>query len=413
MYGGISAFAESIFGGPFGFYNDSGNALFADGGTAGTPFFVIFELPKPVMLQSIRLELSQDGSLSRRGTAGYTLEGLSSPTSQSKILSKVSLASNYQDAYGDNNITVSDTLTDPFVGRFFRLTVLQQDDYFAPRVKELDGFGLSDPRITIQIASGTQSQSVAGTPSLSSSVGLLKTGHGTLLLDSPNDFSGGTTISEGGLVLAHRSAMPNSSVTVADGAILQVERNVAATVAGLSVSTGGLVDITEGSLRVTRGLTNEVLIDQLRKGRGDGTWRGADGILSTAVATDIAASIPRTIGWMENGDGSVTVAYSAPGDATLDGQVDILDAAYFLVSRKFETGQAASWRDGDYNYDGNVDALDAADFVSTGLYDSGPYIPASFNAEALAVVPEPSAWTAGLAALTLGTLGFRRRHLRT
>ena len=413
MYGGISTLAESIFGGPLGFYNDGGNALFADGGTAGTPFFVLFELPKPVMLQSIRLELSQDGSLSRRGTAGYTLEGLSSPTSQGRILSNAALASNYQDAYGNGNISVSDTLSDPFIGRFFRLTVLQQDDYFAPRVKELDGFGLFDPLITINIASGIQSQRLAGAPSLTNSIALLKTGGGGLLLDSPNDFSGSTTIAEGSIVLAHRSAMPNSDVTVADGAVLQVERNVAATIAGLTVSTGGSVDITTGSLRVTRGLTTGRLIDELRKGHGDGTWNGASGILSTAVAADIAANAPRTIGWIDNGDGSMTFAYAAPGDATLDGQVDILDAAYFLVSRKFGTGQPASWRDGDYNYDGFVDVLDAADFVSTGLYDAGPYNVAPGNAEALAVVPEPSAWTAGLAALAVGALGFGRRRRQT
>jgi MYXO-CTERM domain-containing protein len=407
MYVGSLGLAESIFGGPAGFYNDEGNALFADGGAAGTPFFVLFELPKPVMLQSIRLELSQDGSVSRRGTAAYTLEGLSSPTSQSRVLSTASLASNYQDAYGRSNITVSDTLSDPFIGRFFRLTVLQQVDYFAPRVKELDGFGLFDPLATIDVASGTQTQRVAGFPSLTSTVALLKTGGGSLLLDSPNDFSGSTTIAEGSLVLAHSSAARNSNVTVAGGAVLKVEQNIAATVAGLTVSTGGSVDITTGSLKVTSGLTSASLTDQLRKGRGDGTWNGGSGILSTAAAADIAANVPRTIGWLDNGDGSMTFSYAAPGDATLDGQVDILDAAYLLTSRKFGTGQAASWRDGDYNYDGIVDVLDVADFVSTGLFDTGLYNAVPGN---LAVVPEPASWSFGIVALALGALGFRRRR---
>ena len=406
MLGGISSLPDNIFGGPMGFTGDAGNALFADGGNAGSSHYVLFELPTPVMLESIRLELGQDGPISRRGVASYTLEGLTSSTSQGVVLSTAPLASNYQDAYGNANITVADSLSDPFIGRFFRLTVVQQDGFFGPRVKELDGFGLVEPIITINVSSGTQTQQSAGRPRLTSSVRLVKQGDGTLVLDSPNDYTGRTTVSQGAIVVASGSAMTNSPVTVADGALLKISEGVAATVAGLTVSGSGMVDLTNGSLRVKAGLTPANVASALLQGRGDGSWNGGGGITSSVVAADVAAGTPRTIGWSAESDGSMTISYAAPGDGTLDGQVDILDAAYFIVSGKFNNGRAASWRDGDYNYDGMLDILDAADLISTGLFDAGPYGSGGVAA-GIAMVPEPSAVTLGLSGVVGGLVVWR------
>jgi hypothetical protein len=107
----------------------------------------------------------------------------------------------------------------------------------------------------------------------------------------------------------------------------------------------------------------------------------------------VAASVPRAVGWLDNGDGSVAFAFAAPGDTNLDWSVDILDAANFLSFGKFDTGLPASWLEGDFRYDGVVDILDAADFFATGLFDAGRYNPsaaASSSAGAVAAVPEPS-----------------------
>jgi autotransporter-associated beta strand protein len=409
MLPGSAFVAESMFGGKPGFFGETGNALFADGGGVGTSHYVLFELPSPVLLQSIRLELSQDGPLARRALSSYTLEGLTSPSGQGLVLSTAPLASNYQDAYGDANITVADTLSDPFVGRFFRLTVVQRDGFYGPRVKELDGFGLFEPIFTIDVASGTQTQRSAGYPRLTSGVGLVKQGDGTLVLDSPNDYTGRTTVSQGAIVVASGSAMTNSPVTVADGALLKISQGVAATVAGLTVSGSGMVDLTNGSLRVKAGLTPANVASALLQGRGDGSWNGGGGITSSVVAADVAAGTPRTIGWSAESDGSMTISYAAPGDGTLDGQVDILDAAYFIVSGKFNNGRAASWRDGDYNYDGMLDILDAADLISTGLFDAGPY-GSGGGAAGIAMVPEPPALTLGLAGVVGGLAAWRSRR---
>jgi hypothetical protein len=149
----------------------------------------------------------------------------------------------------------------------------------------------------------------------------------------------------------------------------------------------------------------------IRAGFGDGSWNGASGITSSVVAADVAASVVRAVGWLDNGDGSVTFAFAAPGDTNLDWSVDILDAANFLSFGKFDTGLPASWLEGDFSYDGVVDILDAADFFATNLFDAGPYNPptaASSSVGGVAAVPEPST---GLFVATGAIIawGLRRR----
>ena len=51
-----------------------------------------------------------------------------------------------------------------------------------------------------------------------------------------------------------------------------------------------------------------------------------------------------------------SVYVALPGDANLDGQVDVLDDAFSLVANLGTTG-GATWAQGDFNGDGNVDVL--------------------------------------------------------
>ena len=127
--------------------------------------------------------------------------------------------------------------------------------------------------------------------------------------------------------------------------------------------------------------------------------------MSSVAAADVALGIPRAVGWKENGNGSLTFAFAAPGDTNIDGVVDILDAFNFLAGGKFNTGAPGTWSVGDFNYDGLVNVLDAADFLSTGLYDTGSYLPRA-SGLAVAVVPEPA--TALMAATALALLACRR-----
>ena len=111
--------------------------------------------------------------------------------------------------------------------------------------------------------------------------------------------------------------------------------------------------------------------DWIVAGRDGGSWQGPGGITSGAVIDDAAAGVPRSVGWIEPGDGSVTFGYAASGDTNLDWMVDVLDSANFLAGGKLDSGTPASWNEGDFTYDGFVDVLDAAAFLSTGLLDTG------------------------------------------
>jgi hypothetical protein len=117
------------------------------------------------------------------------------------------------------------------------------------------------------------------------------------------------------------------------------------------------------------------------------------------------------VGWVDNGDGSLSVAYAAPGDTNIDWSIDILDASNFLAGGKFDTGSPAIWIEGDFSYDGVVDILDAADFFATGLYDAGNYNTAPGLSGGVAAVPEPAMSVIGGAVVCLFALtrASRRR----
>ena len=266
--------------------------------------------------------------------------------------------------------------------------------------------------ITIDVASGTQSQTFAGYPLLTGATPVVKTGAGTLVVDQANTLTGSTTVQTGVLRLANAAALSASELVVIAGGTGQVAPSTSTSVAGLDLSGNGLVDLTTGALTISSGLSTVALVAELLEGRGDGSWTGSSGITSSTAAAEVASSIPRSVGWLDNGDGSLTVAYAAPGDTNIDWSVDILDAANFLALGKFDTTAAATWIEGDFNYDGFVDILDAADFVRTGLFNAGNYNAAPGSSGAVAAVPEPSsawAWFAGGLALVISHVARRRR----
>ena len=268
------------------------------------------------------------------------------------------------------------------------------------------GLPSAPPGTTVNVASGTQTQAQAGYALFSGTAPLTKTGAGTLVVNAANTLTGSTTVQEGTLQLANAAALASSKVIPLAGGSVSLTPYLQTTVGGLAPNAGGLVDLGNGLVTVAGGLTPTDLVTAIVAGRGDGSWTGTSGITSSVAATDVAASLPRGVGWLDNGDGTVTAAFAAPGDTNLDWQVDVLDASNFLSFGKFDSGLAATWLEGDFNYDGVVDVLDAADFFGTGLYDAGSYN-APAGASGIAAVPEPSAWS--LAALAGAVLLWRRR----
>ena len=261
--------------------------------------------------------------------------------------------------------------------------------------------------ITINVGSGTQTQTQAGYPSLSGTTPVFKTGAGTLVVDQANTLTGSTAVQGGRLQLANGAALASSRLVPLVGGTVTLSPALQTTVGGLAPSAGGLVDVGNGMVTVATGLSATSMVAAIITGLGDGSWNGTSGITSSVAA---ASGGDRTVGWLDNGDGSVTFAFAAAGDTNLDWQVDILDAANFLSGGKFDSGSPASWNEGDFTYDGVVDILDAASFLSTGLFDAGPYNP---PAGAIAAVPEPSTWALLAAATGLTLAHLRRRQLLT
>ena len=263
------------------------------------------------------------------------------------------------------------------------------------------------PVTTIAVASGTQTQTQAGFPTLSGSLPLVKTGGGSLVITAANTLTGSTTVQQGTLQLANGMALASSKIVPLAGGTVSLAPGLQTTVAGLAANAGGLTDAGSGLMTVTAGLPATEMLTALLSGRGDGSWNGTSGITSSQAAADLAASIPRTVGWIDNGDGSVTFGFAAPGDTNLDWTVDILDAANFLAGGKFNSGTPATWNQGDFGYDGVVDILDAADFLSTSLFDAGPYNTA-LGTNGIAAVPEPTGFGLAIATGIAGWLLLRR-----
>jgi autotransporter-associated beta strand protein len=256
--------------------------------------------------------------------------------------------------------------------------------------------------ITIDVRSGVQTQSQAGHPIFSGTTPLLKTGTGTLVVDRASTLTGSFTVQGGRLQIAGGSPLGSSRVVPRAGGTLTVAPAGKTTVGGLEVLAGGLTDVGNGSITVSEGLNRDDLLAALRAGRGDGSWSGTTGITSSVAA---ASGGSRTVGWLDHGDGSMTVAYAAAGDANLDWRVDILDIAETLAGGKFNSDLPASWSEGDFNYDGLFDTLDIAELIVNGLYAEAPYHDLDPGA-GVAAVPEPSA--APLSALAICVASLMR-----
>ncbi len=272
-----------------------------------------------------------------------------------------------------------------------------------------DYYGVSLAPITLFAGSGTTlGQAAAGQSRLAGTLPARKTGAGTVVLDAANTITGSTVIQQGTLRLGHATALVSSTISPLAGGTLALTPGLQTTVGSLKPRAGGMVDVGTGLVTVARGLSQADLRAALATGRGDGSWNGTAGITSSAVAGAAAVGATRTVGWLDQGDGSFTFAYAAPGDTNLDWTVDILDVANLLGTAKFNSGAAAVWSDGDSNYDGVVDILDVADLIAASLFNTGPY---NSSVGSIAAVPEPAA-AALLVAASAGLCAFARRRRR-
>ena len=327
--------------------------------------------------------------------------------------------------------------------------------------------------VTIDVASGSQTQSQAGYPTIPSATSVTKVGAGTLVFDAANAYSGPTTVAAGTLQVADAGAVAASPVTVASGATLAVAAGVtmkapSVTVSGgtlsagtltvdaatgvatltinsgtiapssaLVVGAGGLVDLPDAarlslgvaSLAVTEtsgggkidlgagqltvaagGISGANLRADIIAGRNGGAWNGAAGITSAAAASSGGT---RAVGYVVAGDGSARASFAAPGDTDLSGQVNVFDLVSIDSAGRYGNGQAAVWSEGDFNYDGFANIFDLVSIDTGGAYGAGNYFPtapaAAGLAGSVAAVPEPTG-VGLLAAAALAGLALRRRR---
>ena len=341
--------------------------------------------------------LSGSGAVNKQGGGTLTLSGNSTFTGGTLIGRGALVVGNVNALGSAGSVTInSGTLN--INGKSLNMGVL--NGYFGATITSGTAGAV---RLTSTAANNSTYAGVIANGS--GTISFTKAGVGTLTLAGPNTLTGPTTIQQGSLQLAHASALSMSTISPLASGTLSLTPGLKTTIGGLSTNAGGLVDVGTGMVTVARGLSVSDLATALQSGRGDGWWNGSSGITSSAAAS---LNGTRTVGWLENDNGSVMFGYAATGDTNLDWVIDILDVANFVGSGKFNSGLAATWAEGDFNYDGLVDILDMADFVSTGLFNAAPY---NTPAGTIAAVPEPSTLGVfGVGAGVVGLMAMRRKR---
>jgi autotransporter-associated beta strand protein len=255
--------------------------------------------------------------------------------------------------------------------------------------------------------------------------GITKVGLNSVTLSGAQTYAGATAVT-GGTLLIGGNSTGSSSLSVSDGATVQLKAgsNVTLKAGSLNLNASGKLDLADGKL-VIGTTTPDQLTTYIAAGRNGGSWNAAAG-LTTSNSLDSLHGIgfaPANVAGVTTWGAATglttetVVGIAAYGDLNMDGKVNADD--YVRLDRgnaKHLTG----WFNGDVDYSGAVDSADYllvdTSFVDTGIpHDAvlallaqreaqfGP----DYVSQLLAAVPEPSAAPLLLAAG--GILAKRRR----
>jgi autotransporter-associated beta strand protein len=202
---------------------------------------------------------------------------------------------------------------------------------------------------------------------------VVKQGAGTLVFNAASTRTGGTVVEAGEVIVRNAASLGTGILSVWDGGTVTLDvHNAVVSVGGLSVASGGLIDVGYGRFTIAAGgYSLPIMFDLLQTGYAS-NWTGATGLASRTAASVAGGGL----GYIVAANGSFTFGFAASGDTNMDDIVDMLDVSAMLSTNTFNALVPASWSDGDFNYDLRFDMLDSVAFLMTALFDTGSYIPA-------------------------------------
>lgn len=244
-------------------------------------------------------------------------------------------------------------------------------------------FTIKDTGGTLTIAAGTFEVGGTVNPFVANATGTSLAAVGTRL-SVVGEGSGKLQFVTGGTVAASRSIGSltlngtSSLVLAASGQTgANRNRNVARIAGTATMAPGAKVDLVDNAIVFDGAAPSAAIIrSQIVTGRngggsGIGNWNGTAGITTSYVPTTgnravgyavigtgtgqlNLTSLPGSGGVITLAAGDVVVRTTRPGDANLDGNVNVLDRNIYSAN----VGSSKVWSQADFNYDGNTNVLD-------------------------------------------------------